>query len=61
MLLRLWKFVRNGKNREILSWLGGGTVVIVAGTWALFIYFFPHDENVPFRNRYIAVRRTEVR
>jgi tetratricopeptide (TPR) repeat protein len=47
MLARLWKFVCNVKNREILSWLGGGAVVIVAGTWALFTYFFPHDDKKP--------------
>jgi hypothetical protein len=37
----LWKFVRNKKNREILSWLGGGAVVLVAGIWAAIVYFFP--------------------
>jgi hypothetical protein len=41
MLLRLWKFIRNGKNREILSWLGGGAVVIIAGAWAAVVYFLP--------------------
>jgi tetratricopeptide (TPR) repeat protein len=43
MLLRLWKFVWEVKNREILSWLGGGAVVIVAGAWTLFTYF--HDDK----------------
>jgi tetratricopeptide (TPR) repeat protein len=47
MLLRLWKFIRNGKNREILSWLGGGAVVIVTGMWALFAYLVPHDDKKP--------------
>jgi tetratricopeptide (TPR) repeat protein len=41
----LWKFVRNRKNREILSWLGGGAAVIVAGTWTLFTY--PHADKKP--------------
>ena len=46
MLRPLWNFVRNGKNRDIVSWLGGGSVVIVAGIWAAFTYFFPHvDKN----------------
>jgi hypothetical protein len=45
LLLRLWKFVRNGKNREILSWLGGGVVVVVVGTWTLFTYL--HDDKKP--------------
>ena len=41
MLPRLWKFFRNSKNREILSWLGGGAVVVIAGIWAATVYFFP--------------------
>ena len=50
MLLRLWKFVRNSKNREILAWAGGGVVVIVAGFWAAFVYFFPlHEPREPVR------------
>jgi len=36
-----WKFVQNSKNREILSWLGGGLVVVIAGFWAAIVYFFP--------------------
>jgi hypothetical protein len=41
MLRWLWKFFRDGKNREILSWLSGGAVVVIAGIWAAFVYFFP--------------------
>jgi ammonia channel protein AmtB len=41
MLLWLWKVVRNSKNRQILTWAGGGVVVIVAGLWAAFVYLFP--------------------
>ena len=45
MLHRLWKFVGNNANRAILSWLGGGAVVVVAGAWTLFIYI--HGDNKP--------------
>jgi tetratricopeptide (TPR) repeat protein len=46
MLRPLWNFVGNGKNRDIVSWLGGGSVVMVAGIWAAFTHFFPHvDKN----------------
>ena len=38
---RFWKFVKNSKNREVLSWLGGGLVVAVAGIWAAVVYFYP--------------------
>ena len=47
MLRPLWKFIRDGKNREIISWLGGGVVVIVPTIWAAFNYFFPHADNKP--------------
>jgi hypothetical protein len=30
MLFQLWKFVHNSKNREILTWTGGGAAVIAA-------------------------------
>src|SRR5580692_2006792 len=45
MLHRLWKFVENNTNRAILSWLGGGAVVVIGGAWTLFIYF--HEDNKP--------------
>ena len=32
-------------NREILSWFGGGAVVIVGAAWTLFTYF--HDDKKP--------------
>jgi hypothetical protein len=41
MLSDLWRFVRNGKNRTILSWIGGGAVVVIAAAWAVFVYIFP--------------------
>jgi tetratricopeptide (TPR) repeat protein len=47
MLRPLWKFIRDGNNREIVSWVGGGVVVIVPGIWAAFSYFFPHADNKP--------------
>jgi hypothetical protein len=30
-------WLRNKENSEILSWLGGGLVVIVSGLWAVYI------------------------
>ena len=37
----LWNFIQSRSNRELLTWLGGGAVVIIGGLWALFVYFFP--------------------
>src|SRR5262245_57826936 len=45
MLLRIWTFFRDKKNREIVSWFGAGLFALAAGVWALFVYFFPHHEK----------------
>ena len=37
----LWSFLSAPKNRKTLSWLGGGLVVVIAGLWTAFVYFFP--------------------
>jgi hypothetical protein len=35
----IWRFLGDKRNRVILSWLGGGAVVVIGGLWAAFIYF----------------------
>ena len=45
MLPRIWRFIRNSKNREVVSWLGGGATLIVAGGWAVFIHFASHHDR----------------
>lgn len=37
----LWRFIRNKNNREMIGWLGGGLVILVAGAWAIFTYVYP--------------------
>ena len=36
---RLWKFLREKRNREILAWLGGGAVVLAGGIWTAVVFF----------------------
>jgi hypothetical protein len=36
---QLWTFLRLKQNREILTWIGGGLAVIIAGLWTAFVYF----------------------
>jgi hypothetical protein len=36
---KLWSFVGQDKNREILTWIGGGLTVAVAGLWTALVYF----------------------
>ncbi len=41
----VWAFLRNPTNRLLLSWLGGGAVVIVGGVWAVVTYVWPAHES----------------
>jgi hypothetical protein len=41
----LWDIVRKKNNREIISWLSGGPVVVIAGLWAAFVYFSPPKKD----------------
>jgi hypothetical protein len=38
---QLWSFVEHKKNREILTWIGGGLAMVVAGLWTAFVYVSP--------------------
>jgi hypothetical protein len=37
---RLWPFPSKEKNRQVLSWLGGGVVVLASGLWAVVTFFY---------------------
>jgi hypothetical protein len=52
-----WSFILKPGNRRLLSWLGGGGVVIASGIWALFTYVWPPHEhpNVVCSEQGIAV------
>ena len=40
----LMRFLKDRRNREVLSWLGGGLVVVLAGgAWAVFTYLRPPE------------------
>jgi hypothetical protein len=41
----LWGFLRDKRNQQVLSWLGGGLVVVATGLWVAFIYFFPAPKS----------------
>jgi hypothetical protein len=40
-----WGFLRDKRNQQVLSWLGGGLVVAATGLWAAFVYFFPATKS----------------
>jgi hypothetical protein len=31
----MWEFIKDPENRAIISWIGGGAVVIIGGLWAM--------------------------
>jgi TIR domain len=41
----LWGFLRDKRNQQVLSWLGGGLVVAATGLWVAFIYLFPAPKS----------------
>ena len=41
----VWRFFSTKQNRVILSWLGGGAVVVIGGLWAAFVYF--NEKKLP--------------
>jgi hypothetical protein len=40
----IWSLVSKSKNRQILSWAGGGLVAVAAGAWAVVVYLWPAHE-----------------
>lgn len=41
----LWSMIAKPKNRQILSWAGGGVAVVAAGGFALITYLWPLHEG----------------
>jgi hypothetical protein len=35
---QFWSFVGQKRNREILTWIGGGLAVAIAGLWTVLVY-----------------------
>jgi len=44
MLYELWSWLRDPANREVITWIGGGLVVVVGGVWAV-VKFFAKKES----------------
>ena len=42
----LWSIIGQPKNRQIISWIGGGIVAVAAGAFAVVTYLWPaHDSK----------------
>ena len=41
----LRSIIAKPKNRQILSWIGGGVIVVATGVWAVVTYVWPAHES----------------
>jgi hypothetical protein len=41
----IWRFVTD--NRDTLSWLGGGAVVLAGGVWTVTTFFLKREKSKP--------------
>jgi 5-enolpyruvylshikimate-3-phosphate synthase len=42
----LWSIIAKPKNRQILSWIGGGVIAVAAGAFTVVSYLWPaHDSK----------------
>ncbi len=51
----LWSFFAKPKNRQIISWVGGGVVAVAAGAFAVVTYVWPHDAKPACTQQGVAV------
>jgi tetratricopeptide (TPR) repeat protein len=51
----LRKIYLDRDSRDFISWLGGGAVVVVAGIWAVFVYFDGHDSDPSIRAMAVVI------
>jgi hypothetical protein len=58
MLPRLRKFIALKKNRDLVSWLGGGVVVAAGGIWAVVTFFVSHDDKKPSPSTTTVITRS---
>jgi hypothetical protein len=47
MLSSIWDFLKDGSNQAVLSWIGGGIVVIAAGIWAVVKFIAKKADQKP--------------
>jgi hypothetical protein len=45
MLDNIWAFVKDPANRAVLTWIGGGIVVVAGGLWAVLKFFTKGDDG----------------
>jgi hypothetical protein len=41
----IWSFASKPKNRQIISWIGSGIVVVAGGIWAVITFLWTPDHS----------------
>jgi hypothetical protein len=44
MSFRLWEIAKNPDNRAVISWLGGGAVLVAGGIWTVLTFVVEHKD-----------------
>src|SRR3984893_10121258 len=44
MSFRLWEIIKSPDNRAVISWLGGGAVVVAGGLWTVVTFVVEHKD-----------------
>ncbi len=45
MSFRLWEAIKSPDNRAVISWLGGGAVVVAGGIWTVIAFVVEHKDS----------------
>jgi SEFIR domain-containing protein len=40
LVRKLWSFLQQEKNRQVVGWLGGGVIVLAGGVWVVATFFY---------------------
>jgi hypothetical protein len=42
---KIWAFIGDPSNRDVLTWIGGGVVVLVGGLWAVLKFLVKKSDG----------------
>ena len=58
MLTSIWEFLKEPSNQAVLTWLGGGIVVLAGGLWAVIKFRASKNESKAKREQTPTVSAT---
>jgi hypothetical protein len=54
MVNEIWTFLRDPANQAVLTWIGGGIVIIVGAVWAVLKFFLSRSAAVSPRSNSVS-------